>query len=494
MAKFSFHKEQFKTNDPVWKAEREALFEKLLPIIGSSKTKKNATLKRYFLKGEWTLHSEHDLSFVSKLFFLPELTKEHFYQVLNEVPWEEGKLGFRKGFFSRLLTGRLMNELAITDGLIEDFYELAVDGLAQYSEESIEIKGIKHARFPWHVDQRQHNGFFMFYLTIAHEWLTNKQNQDKSGLTHFMPHWFSALSYLKWNGYSTGGIRETILELFTSIQHYIPEHKINPAAAQKQLFVDEFKRCVLEHGLVKPELIEIWQEASENTEETWAEHIYESNKKDDPEAWLSYESGAFTPLCIRDNKSIDNPCEKIISILTSNNFVDANDVFSAKRIELTHLLTPECLAEYRSFGINTVEGELTRIKLNDRFVGTDKAEIYFDIIKVTNLPNETATEVPRVWLLERPDNHYVTFIARKYCANRSYLVDALKYETGYQLVRYFGYTFDPIRPRALPVEPGDFAKYSELMVQPFYNCDYLPFVFGTTAFLINANDDYVYLN
>ena len=32
MAKFSFHKEQFKTNVPVWKAEREALFEKLFDL------------------------------------------------------------------------------------------------------------------------------------------------------------------------------------------------------------------------------------------------------------------------------------------------------------------------------------------------------------------------------------------------------------------------------------------------------------------------------
>jgi hypothetical protein len=493
MAKFSFHKEQFKTNDPVWKAEREALFEKLLPIIGSSKKAQNASLKRYFIKGEWTLHSEYDLDFVTKLSFLPELKKEHYFSVMKEVPWEDGKREFRHVFLYWLMAGSQLNELSISDTLIDDFYTLSVDGLTHYSEESIEIEGITHERFPWHVDREQTNGFFMRYLSVAHEWLTEKHNQSKSGLTHFMPHWFSALSYLKWKGFTKGGMRKRILELFTVIQHYIPEHKSNPAAAQKQLFVDEFKRWVSEHGLVKPELIEIWQEASENTEEKWVEHIYESNKKDDPEAWLSYESGAFTPLCIRDKKSIDNPCEKIVSILTSNNFVNANDVLSAKRIELTHLLTPECLAEYRSFDINTVEGELTRIKLNDRFVGTDKAEIYFDIIKVTNLPNETATEVPRVWLLERPDNHYVTFIARKYCANRSYLVDALKYESGYQLVRYFGYTFDPIRPRALPVQPGDFARYSELMVQPFYNCDYLPFVFGTTAFLINANDDYVYL-
>ncbi|ATD00730.1 hypothetical protein [Pseudoalteromonas spongiae] len=446
------------------------------------------------MKGEWTLYSEYDLGFSEKFLLLPEPSVHYYFQVLKEIPWEEGKLGFRTGVLNLLLQGKLLNELSFEQSLIEELYATSVDGLKEYSEESIEIDGLVHNRFPFHVDQYQMSGFFMGYIYDSFDWLTQKQNQSNVGLVYFMPHWFSALSYLKWKGFTKGGMRKCILELFTVIQHYIPEHKSNPAAAQKQLFVDEFKRCVLEHGLVKPELIEIWQEASENTEEKWVEHIYESNKKDDPEAWLSYESGAFTPLCIRDNKSIDNPCEKIVSILTSNNFVDANDVFSVKRIELTHLLTPECLAEYRSFGINTVEGELTRIKLNDRFVGTDKAEIYFDIIKVTNLPNETATEVPRVWLLERPDNHYVTFIARKYCANRSYLVDALKYETGYQLVRYFGYTFDPIRPRALPVEPGDFAKYSELMVQPFYNCDYLPFVFGTTAFLINANDDYVYLN
>ena len=485
MAKFSFHKEQFKTNDPVWKAEREALFEKLLPIIGSSKTKKNATLKRYFLKGEWTLHSEHDLSFVSKLFFLPELTKEHFYQVLNEVPWEEGKIGFRKGFFSRLLTGRLMNELAITDGLIEDFYELAVDGLAQYSEESIEIKGIIHARFPWHVDQRQHNGFFMFYLTIAHEWLTNKQNQDKSGLTHFMPHWFSALSYLKWNGYSTGGIRETILELFTSIQHYIPEHKINPAAAQKQLFVDEFKRCVLEHGLVKPELIEIWQEASESSEEKWVDELYECDPEKDPEVWQSWNSGPFEPLVHLSQISCQGTAETIRDLYVANNLGHPIDKVQDITVAINDILTPEFIAELPLGSADSpILASLYRIELNEKHMGTDKTHFYLDILELQGLPEQTEVTTPRILILERATSHYQADLARRYCAYRSYMIDEIKYHTNKQFVRYLGFTYNP---SGVSIPPDDGAKewFERENAFKFKNVDYSPLKLSGAAFILN---------
>ncbi|TMO88521.1 hypothetical protein [Pseudoalteromonas spongiae] len=485
MAKFSFHKEQFKTNDPVWKAEREALFEKLLPIIGSSKTKKNATLKRYFLKGEWTLHSEYDLDFVTKLSFLPELKKEHYFSVMKEVPWEDGKREFRHVFLYWLITGWMLNELSISDTLIDDFYTLSVDGLTHYSEESIEIEGIIHARFPWHVDQRQHNGFFMSYVTIANEWITKKQNQDKSGLTHFMPHWFSALSYLKWKGFTKGGMRKRILELFTVIQHYIPEHKNNPAAAQKQLFVDEFKRCVLEHGLVKPELIEIWQEASENTEETWVDELYECDPEKDPEVWQSWNSGPFEPLVHHSQISCQGTAETIRDLYVANNLGHPIDKVQDITVAINDILTPEFIAELPLGSADSpILASLYRIELNEKHMGTDKTRFYLDLLELQGLPESTEVATPRILILERATSHYQADLARRYCAYRSYMIDEIKYHTNKQFVRYLGFTYNP---SGVTIPPDDGAKewFERENAFKFKNVDYSPLKLSGAAFILN---------
>ncbi|TMO83087.1 hypothetical protein [Pseudoalteromonas spongiae] len=485
MAKFSFHKEQFKTNDPVWKAEREALFDKLLPIIGSSKTKKNATLKRYFLKGEWTLHSEYDLDFVTKLSFLPELKKEHYFSVMKEVPWEDGKREFRHVFLYWLMAGSQLNELSISDTLIDDFYTLSVDGLTHYSEESIEIEGITHERFPWHVDREQNNGFFMRYLSVAHEWLTEKHNQSKSGLTHFMPHWFSALSYLKWKGFTKGGMRKRIFELFTAIQHYIPEHKSNPAAAQKQLFVDEFKRCVLAHGLVKPELIEIWQEASENSEEKWVDELYECDPEKDPEVWQSWNSGPFEPLVHLSQISCQGTAETIRDLYVANNLGHPIDKVQDITVAINDILTPEFIAELPLGSADSpILASLYRIELNEKHMGTDKTRFYLDLLELQGLPESTEVAIPRILILERATEHYQADLARRYCAYRSYMIDDIKYHTGKQFVRYLGFTH---HPSGVTIPPDDGAKawYERVNAFKFKNVDYSPLKLSGAAFILN---------
>lgn len=485
MAKFSFHKEQFKTNDPVWKAEREALFEKLLPIIGSSKTKKNATLKRYFLKGEWTLHSEYDLGFSEKFLLLPEPSVHYYFKVLKEIPWDEGKLGFRTGVLNLLLQGKLLNELSFEQSLIEELYATSVDGLKEYSEESIEIDGLVHNRFPFHVDQYQMSGFFMGYIYDSFDWLTQKQNQSNVGLVHFMPHWFSALSYLKWKGFTKGGMRKRILELFTAIQHYIPEHKSNPAAAQKQLFVDEFQRCVLEHGLVKPELIEIWQEASENSEEKWVDELYECDPEKDPEVWQSWNSGPFEPLVHLSQISCQGTAETIRDLYVANNLGHPIDKVQDITVAINDILTPEFIAELPLGSADSpILASLYRIELNEKHMGTDKTRFYLDLLELQGLPESTEVAIPRILILERATDHYQADLARRYCAYRSYMIDDIKYHTGKQFVRYLGFTH---HPSGVTIPPDDGAKewFERENAFKFKNVDYSPLKLSGAAFILN---------
>jgi hypothetical protein len=418
-----------------------------------------------------------------------------YFQVLKEVPWDEGKREFRNDVFSILLTGKLTTITKFSPALLKSLYQVSVDHLQEYSDEEIEIDGLSYRRFPSPIDKGHPNVFFMYYIREATKWLKEPWNQNHTGFTYFMPHWFSGLEYLSWQEGNENLTPAWFFEFCTLIQHYIPEHLSNPAAQQKIEFVANFKRFVEEKGLIKPYLIEQWQQAALNTEQEWEKKIYPCDFHTDPEVWDSWYEGPFTPLVIRINEDSEGLHEKLIELFNKNNFGTVNDTHKKRRIELTHILTPEFINEFPNDVKTTgIKGDLTRVTLTPEYMGTPNVTFNLDIISIVDLPKLTAEAIPRLIILERSTDHYLPDLSRRYCAHRQFMIDEVKSETGYQLLRYFGYTYTAKAGLTIPPCPGTYSRYLRESAFAFFNVDYSPLKRSTSAFLLDAQDDYLYLD
>jgi hypothetical protein len=495
MAKFSFNNEVFKNNDPEWLARRELQLDKIENIFCDGNKSKKISRKKYFIKGEWYPDSKYDLSFTLKFLLLPEINIDLFYKVMAEIPSEQGKIEYRKGVFEGLLCGTFPT---LMEHKSSDFIKLCyeiVDNLEAYSDETFIIEGVMHRRFPLHIERDRESVLFSVFLDRAMEWLTENSKESLTGHTFFIPHWFSGLEYLTCNDFESDFKRDKYLALFTLINHYIPEHSSNPAAKQKLEFVNEFKRYANENGFAKAFLSTLWEQAKQNSEEEWVDDIYECTKENDPELWQSWKPAAFTPLVCKSNSDIGNLQEKIVELFVENGNSLLKEAALVKRnIDISELLTPEFIAELPTECQNQIVGELVSINLTDKYMGTNKTYFQLDIIKIANLPDETEKNIPRLMILERPIDYFVPCFARRYCANQSYMVDEIKAETGFQLVRYFGFSHDLERERTVPPAARDYADYEREMALPFYDAAYLPLKIGNTAFVLNDENEYKYLD
>ncbi len=495
MAKFSFSKELFKCNDPEWLAKRELQLEKIENIFCDGNKSKKISRKKYFLKGEWNPESKYDLSFTLKFLFLPEINIELFYKVMAEIPWDQGKVGFRKGVFGGLLCGDFPTLMECN---LSDFKNLIieiVDNLESYSDETFIIEGVTHRRFPLHIEEDSGSVFFSVFLDRTMEWLTKKSGPHLTGFTFFVPHWFSGLEYLKCNEFESDFKRDKYLNLFTLINHYIPEHMSNQAAKQKLEFVNEFKRYANENGFAKAFLTEVWEQAKLNSEEEWLNRIFNCTPESHANQWDSWcVKPAYKPLFCRTKDSVGNLHSTIAELYEKNGYCQVNEKNSVKhKVDITELLTADFIAELPEECRKQVCGELVSINLTDKYMGTDKTHFQLDIIKILNLPENTENNIPRLMILERPRDYFVPCFARRYGDNQRYMVDAIKAETGFQLVRYYGFSHDLERERTVPPAARDHADYEREMELPFYDAAYLPLKVGNTAFILNDDNEYTYL-
>lgn len=497
MAKFSFSKELFKYNDAEWLEKREELLDKVENVLCDGNKSKKASRRKYFLKGEWNPESKYDLSDALKFLLLPKINVELFYKVMAEIPSEQGKIYFRKSVLGGLLSGRFPSLMGHDPSDFKSLCDEVVDNLTSYSDEHFFIEGVTHRRFPLHIEKDISTPFFRLFLERVTEWLTEKSKVNITGHTFFIPYWFSGLQYLNCNEFESDFKRDKYLSLFTLINHYIPEHSSNPAAKQKLEFVDEFKRYANENGFAKEFLSSLWEKAKQNAEEEWVDDIYECTKENDPELWQSWKTAAFTPLVCKSKVDIGNLEEKIVKLFVENgNSVGSETALVKRKIDITELVTPEFIAEFPTDYPKQIVGELVRINLTDKYMGTDKTHFQLDIIKLINLPVETEKDIPRLLILERPDDHYQADLAKRYCRNRNYMVDEIKTKTGFLLVRYFGFShdLDLIRERTVPPAARDYQDYEREMALPFYDAGYLPLKTGNTAFILNEENEYQYLD
>jgi hypothetical protein len=259
--------------------------------------------------------------------------------------------------------------------------------------------------------------------------------------------------------------------------------------------VNEFKRYANENCFAKAFLSKLWEQAKQNSEEEWVDKIFHCTPESHPKQWLSWcLKPAYKPLFCLTNNDVGNLHSTITKLYKKNGFSLTHETDLVKRnVDITELVTPEFIAELPTECQNQIVGELVRINLTDKYMGTNKTYFQLDIIKIANLPDETEKNIPRLMILERPIDYFVPCFARRYCANQSYMVDEIKAETGFQLVRYFGFSHDLERERTVPPAARDYADYEREMALPFYDAAYLPLKIGNTAFVLNDENEYKYL-
>lgn len=485
MAKFSFSNELWKTKDAQWLAKRNAQWLSVERILANSCDKTQlSSIKKYFMKGEWTPDSKYEPRGGMKFLYSPEHTVEIYNKMMAHCDTKIRIDVFRSDAL-RIISGEIFGFLTtINEAELRELIKNMLFGRELYSVENVDINGVNVPVFPIEL-LTANNGFFWYYLRDIEELISNKYSKNTIGLKSQLNLWFSSIDNLDKNVITGDFQKESLLKIFTQIVHYIPNHPNNPAAQAKLEFVNLFKQFA-EQGF-SHELIEnTWQAAKENKEDEWVNRIYECTPEKDSYAWKSWDGGGYTPLICRSSDDINNLHLTIADLYQANGFSQSSYIpVNDKKIDITKLLTKEFLAELPIANRKKVQGELVRITLSDKFMGTNKVHFRLDIIKIIDLPEQTENEIPRLLIIERPDNHYISCLARRYCANREYIVDEIKEETGLQLVRYFGFSHEPTGDREVPPRPQDYKDYQKEMQLPFYDAAYLPLKIGTTAFILN---------
>jgi hypothetical protein len=489
MAKFSFTNELWKTKDAQWLAERNEKWLVAEKILANGNNSELASLKKYFIKGEWSPGSRYEPHYDYKFLLLP-IPSAHYYELLlEEIPSIEGFDYARESLVSWLHNDIYIKLIQLNQNEFNQLCYKLVDSLNEYSNEYREICGFNTRRFPL-VMLKGGLAFFELFIGSATRWLKNKQSPAMTGHHFFLKYWFSGLETMTDTQVSDVMKDPDVFKFFSIVNHYIPNHPSNPAAQAKLEFVNLFKQYAAQG--FSHELIEsTWQAAKENKEDEWVGKIYECTLEEDPYAWQSWSRAAYTPLICHSRHDINNVHLTIADLYQANGFSQSSDIaISDKKIDITKLLTKEFIAELPKANRKKVQGELVRITLSDEFMGTNKVHFALDIIKIIDLPEQTEAEIPRLLMIERPDNHYIPCLARRYCANREYIVDEIREKTGFQLVRYFGFSHNPTGDRTVPPRPQDYKDYQKEMQLPFYDAAYLPLNLGTTAYILNEESDY----
>jgi len=491
MAHFSFKKELWKTNDPQWKTERELKWVSVERIRASQRANKVqlASLKKYFMKGEWSSDTKYAPRGGALFLYSPEHSVNIYDAMLACCKTQIDVQVFRSGVFGTLTSEMFCMLTTLNE---EEQYKLVkhiLNGQEEYVEERVMINGYDEPVFPEKLSSSI-NGFFWYYLKTIESLLLNKFNENTISHSLQLNLWASSLGYLDRWGFSEDFDQKYLLKILTPIAHYIPDHPSNPAASAKLAFVKQFKQYADEIGFANELVAQTWGMAKDNKEEEWLDDIYECSLENDPDQWDSYGFAAYTPLICRTNQNVNDLAAKISAIYCKNGLSHRQHL-TIPLVDITNLLSDEFIGELPIDNRMQVYAELVRITLTDKCMGTGREHFSLDVLTLVNLPEKTQEDIPRLIIIERPKDHYQPDLARRYCANRQYMVDDIKAETGFQLVRYFGFNHNPDFDRTYPPRPQDYLEYQKEMQLPFYNAAYLPLKTGTTAFILNDENEYV---
>jgi len=490
MAKFSFVKGLWKTRDPEWVKDREEKWHMASCLLGERNKSRAQSYKKYFMKGEWTEGSRYYPLAHFFYLFSPNQNVKYFRLILEEITGNESKEYFRKMVLASLITLKYSRHITLD---AEEFTALCVesiDGLTSFSDEKLVLGNYSVSRFPFSKLEQGSCDFFWMYVRGVNEWLEEKNSHGASGFEFFLTFWFESNKTLTFEYFPAEFYQSDLLKLFTLIHHYIPHHNSNSGAQEKARFVKDFHRLANDMGFSNDLVASTWKLAQESKEDEWVDHLYQCTKDEDSYAWDSSDFALFTNLVYRSKVYQGDMVDAIYQRYAKNGFIADGHVFNQSYIDVTELLTQDFIAELAVSNSKAILGRLTRLELSEKFMGTSKVSFSLDIIAIDCKGNHER-EVPRILIIERPTDFYVAADARRYCANRQFMVDDIKAETGIELVRYFGFDQNPILERTYPPRPQDYLEYEKEMERPFYNASYLPLKTGSTAFILNDENEYV---
>ncbi|RHW74794.1 hypothetical protein [Colwellia sp. RSH04] len=325
MAKFSFANELWKTKDAQWLAERNKKWLSVERILANSCDKVQlSSIKKYFIKGEWTPDSKHEPRGGMKFLYSPEHTVEIYNKMLAHCDTKIRIDVFRTDAL-RIINGEIFGFLTtINETELRELIKNMLFGREVYSEEDVDINGINVPVFPIKL-LTANNGFFWYYLRNIEDLISNKYFKNTIGVKSQLNLWFSSIDYLDKNGINGDFQKESLLKIFTHITHYIPNHPSNPAAQAKLEFINLFKQYAAQG--FSHELIEnTWQAAKENKEDEWVDKIYECTLEEDPYAWQSWDGDGYTPLICRSSHDINNLHLTIADLYQANGFSQSTNI------------------------------------------------------------------------------------------------------------------------------------------------------------------------
>jgi len=491
MAHFSFKTQIWRVKDANWMLGRKAQWNRVEGILLSNQMNKVelSSIKKYFMKGEWSPDTKYAPRGGDLFLYSPKHSIE-IYDTMLECSDSQIKINiFRKGVFNKLLSGLFHFLTDLSEDEKTQLLAHIMNGQTEYTEDKFIVNGCEVSVFPEQLSSHI-NGYFWSYLRGVKSLLNKKNGGSVFDFSLQLPLWMSSIRYLdKWD-FSKDFKRAHLLDIFVAIAHYIPHHNSNSGAQEKARFVKDFRRLANDMGFSNDLVASTWKLAQESKEDEWVDHLYQCTKDEDSYAWDSSDFALFTNLVYRSKVYQGDMVDAIYQRYAKNGFIADGHVFNQSYIDVTELLTQDFIAELAVSNSKAILGRLTRLELSEKFMGTSKVSFSLDIIAIDCKGNHER-EVPRILIIERPTDFYVAADARRYCANRQFMVDDIKAETGIELVRYFGFDQNPILERTYPPRPQDYLEYEKEMERPFYNASYLPLKTGSTAFILNDENEYV---
>jgi hypothetical protein len=491
MEKFNLWKETWLLNDSEWLKNRQEDWHQVENLLSERKNKNElASIKKYFMKGEWTPNTKYEPTHALKFILHPEPTVEVYEHILSTILKQKSIDYVREDIVytlsrnngASLLLGNASKTKTLIEHIIFNVCEFTDDTRTLYSQEVRD--------FPLAVDFKYDlNGFFWLYVRQVNKWLDTKNSNPYCPILYLLKHWFTAVAYLPEQKFKHKPNSEGLYNLFLKIHHYIPDYQTNSGALAKSGFVTLFNEYAAEFGFPVNEIQQLWNKAGDDKEDAWVDECYEYTQ-DEIDDWENYEGEVYRTLVFRSSDNFPELTRSIAEVYSGYSFTYSQ--FSEKNtdiIDLTAHLSTNFIAEFNSPDNSRILGCREKILLTSKFTGTDKVKITLDLITFIH-SSDTEGEVPRFMIVERPDKPYNLVNSRIFNKNRQCMVDAIKDKVGIQLLRYFGYSHDPSTELTIPAPPEEYGLYVKEIESPFYDVPYFPLAIGTTPFLDKLENDY----
>jgi len=448
MEKFNLWKETWLLNDPEWLKNRQEDWHQVENLLSERKNKNElASIKKYFMKGEWTPNTKYEPTHALKFILHPEPTVEVYEHILSTIPKQKSIDYVREDIVYTLSRNNGASLLLGNTSKIKKLIEHIILNVCEFTDDTRTLYSQEVRDFPLAVDFKYDlNGFFWLYIRQVNKWLDTKNSNPYCPILYLLKHWFTAVAYLPEQKFKHKPNSEGLYNLFLKIHHYIPDYHTNSGALAKSGFVTLFNEYAAEFGFPVNEIQQLWDKAALDKEDAWVDKVIKKPLTvEQMEQQTSFQCDLFRTFVVRDkNLKVPVNPQNIVNIFdkygfASNSYCESN----IQKIELTKYLTEPFIKELGYLPGDIVWGSCYQLITSNKYIGTDKDALKLDLISFeVSRSLEEGVVRPVFMIIERPRERNALCKSRVYMKNRQFIVDAIKEEAGYQMLRYFGFTHD----------------------------------------------------